>query len=168
MANRDRRTSAGGLTCTRIRRPAAPGRSLGGGPSWSDEGLISLSVAPGATVAFRLRPQSGAHRLFVGPTAKLRVDFGSGDHVAGPKGRPTRATCHSFLDLPRPDGSNRAYQHRWQARARMTRWGMPGPPRYGGAPVTNIRNLTACIGDDGSAGTTGVLPPVRRLHVRCP
>jgi putative SOS response-associated peptidase YedK len=23
----------------------------------------------------------------------------------------------------------------------MARWGMPGPPQYGGAPVTNIRNL---------------------------
>ena len=25
----------------------------------------------------------------------------------------------------------------------MACWGMPGPPRYGGAPVTNIRNLTS-------------------------
>ena len=25
----------------------------------------------------------------------------------------------------------------------MARWGMPGPPQYGGAPVTNIRNLTS-------------------------
>jgi hypothetical protein len=24
----------------------------------------------------------------------------------------------------------------------MARWGMPGPPEYGGAPVTNIRNLS--------------------------
>ena len=23
----------------------------------------------------------------------------------------------------------------------MARWGMPGPPQYGGQPVTNIRNL---------------------------
>jgi putative SOS response-associated peptidase YedK len=25
----------------------------------------------------------------------------------------------------------------------MARWGMPGPPHYGGAPVTNIRNLSS-------------------------
>jgi putative SOS response-associated peptidase YedK len=25
----------------------------------------------------------------------------------------------------------------------MGRWGMPGPPQYGGAPVTNIRNTTS-------------------------
>ena len=25
----------------------------------------------------------------------------------------------------------------------MARWGMPGPPQYGGQPVTNIRNLTS-------------------------
>src|SRR5271169_2350647 len=25
----------------------------------------------------------------------------------------------------------------------MTRWGMPGPPQYGGAPVTNIRNVSS-------------------------
>jgi putative SOS response-associated peptidase YedK len=25
----------------------------------------------------------------------------------------------------------------------MARWGMPGPPQFGGAPVTNIRNLTS-------------------------
>ena len=25
----------------------------------------------------------------------------------------------------------------------MARWGMPGPPQYGGAPVTNIRNVTS-------------------------
>ena len=25
----------------------------------------------------------------------------------------------------------------------MARWGMPGPPQYGGAPVTNIRNLSS-------------------------
>jgi putative SOS response-associated peptidase YedK len=23
----------------------------------------------------------------------------------------------------------------------MTRWGMPGPPQFGGAPITNIRNV---------------------------
>jgi putative SOS response-associated peptidase YedK len=25
----------------------------------------------------------------------------------------------------------------------MARWGMPGPPLYGGAPVTNIRNASS-------------------------
>lgn len=25
----------------------------------------------------------------------------------------------------------------------MERWGMPGPPQYGGAPVTNIRNVSS-------------------------
>jgi putative SOS response-associated peptidase YedK len=23
----------------------------------------------------------------------------------------------------------------------MARWGMPGPPQFGGAPITNIRNV---------------------------
>ena len=23
----------------------------------------------------------------------------------------------------------------------ITRWGMPGPPQFGGAPITNIRNV---------------------------
>jgi putative SOS response-associated peptidase YedK len=25
----------------------------------------------------------------------------------------------------------------------MARWGMPGPPQFGGQPVTNIRNVTS-------------------------
>ncbi len=25
----------------------------------------------------------------------------------------------------------------------MARWGMPGPPKFGGAPITNIRNVTS-------------------------
>jgi hypothetical protein len=32
----------------------------------------------------------------------------------------------------------------------MARWGMPCPPQFGGAPVTNIRNTKARTGDDGS------------------
>ena len=36
----------------------------------------------------------------------------------------------------------------------MARWGMPGPPQYGGAPVTNIRNLAARTGEDGLADET--------------
>ena len=32
----------------------------------------------------------------------------------------------------------------------MARWGMPGPPQFGGAPITNIRNIEARIGGDGS------------------
>jgi hypothetical protein len=32
----------------------------------------------------------------------------------------------------------------------MARWGMPGPPQFGGAPITNIRNSGARIGADGS------------------
>jgi hypothetical protein len=32
----------------------------------------------------------------------------------------------------------------------MARWGMPGPPQNGGQPVTNSRNVSSRIGDDGS------------------
>jgi hypothetical protein len=31
----------------------------------------------------------------------------------------------------------------------MARWGMPGPPQFGGAPITNIRNVRARTGDAG-------------------
>ena len=30
-----------------------------------------------------------------------------------------------------------------ERRLEMMRWGMPGPPQYGGVPVTNIRNTTS-------------------------
>ena len=30
-----------------------------------------------------------------------------------------------------------------ERRLEMMRWGMPGPPQFGGAPVTNIRNTTS-------------------------
>ena len=39
----------------------------------------------------------------------------------------------------------------------MLRWGMPGPPQFGGAPITNIRNAkSANIGAHGSRQRTGV------------
>jgi putative SOS response-associated peptidase YedK len=28
----------------------------------------------------------------------------------------------------------------------MARWGMPGPPQFGGAPIANIRNVGSRIG----------------------
>jgi hypothetical protein len=31
----------------------------------------------------------------------------------------------------------------------MARWGMPGPPRFGGAPITNIAMSVALTGADG-------------------
>lgn len=31
----------------------------------------------------------------------------------------------------------------------MARWGMPGPPAFGGAPITNIRNVKARTGVRG-------------------
>lgn len=32
----------------------------------------------------------------------------------------------------------------------MARWGMPGPPQFGGAPITNIRNTKSSHSDVGS------------------
>ena len=40
----------------------------------------------------------------------------------------------------------------------MARWGMPGPPQFGGAPITNIRNTT-------SAHWRGWLKPANRCVV---
>ena len=40
----------------------------------------------------------------------------------------------------------------------MARWGMPGPPQYGGQPVTNIRNWIARTGGDGWQGRRCVVP----------
>ena len=69
--------------------------------AWTGAGLQGLfafaqplstplgNVSLGATVAFRLRPQSGAHRLFVGPTAKGRSGSIPGER--GPS--PRRMTC---------------------------------------------------------------------------
>ena len=36
----------------------------------------------------------------------------------------------------------------------IARWGMPGPPQFGGAPITNIRNGGIRIGEAGSASIT--------------
>jgi hypothetical protein len=44
----------------------------------------------------------------------------------------------------------------------MARWGMPGPPQYGGAPVTNIRNLDKPA-LAGMAGPAQPLPGSRDL-----
>jgi hypothetical protein len=41
----------------------------------------------------------------------------------------------------------------------MARWGMPGPPQFGGAPITNIRNVA-------SPHWRGWLCPGRRLEPR--
>ena len=40
----------------------------------------------------------------------------------------------------------------------MARWGMPGPPQFGGAPITNIRNV-------GSPHWRGCLKVVARARV---
>jgi putative SOS response-associated peptidase YedK len=37
----------------------------------------------------------------------------------------------------------------------MARWGMPGPPQFGGAPITNIRN----VGAPALAGTAWQAKP---------
>ena len=41
----------------------------------------------------------------------------------------------------------------------MARWGMPGPPQFGGQPVTNIRNVSSpsaiLIGNRSAAGANG-------------
>jgi putative SOS response-associated peptidase YedK len=36
----------------------------------------------------------------------------------------------------------------------MARWGMPGPPQYGGAPITTFAMSQARIGEDGLIGET--------------
>ena len=40
----------------------------------------------------------------------------------------------------------------------MARWGMPGPPQFGGAPITNIRN----VGSPHWRGWLGQAKPLRR------
>ncbi len=42
----------------------------------------------------------------------------------------------------------------------MARWGMPGPPQFGGAPVTNIRNTK-------SPHWRAWLKPENRKRIRC-
>ena len=44
----------------------------------------------------------------------------------------------------------------------MARWGMPGPPQFGGSPITNIRNVGSRIGAVGSASKTAA--SCRRLR----
>jgi putative SOS response-associated peptidase YedK len=45
-----------------------------------------------------------------------------------------------FRDLSRPVRANRALQADG-CELILARWGMPGPPQYGGQPATNIRNV---------------------------
>ena len=47
--------------------------------------------------------------------------------------------------------------HEGEHQLEMMRWGMPGPPQFGGAPITNIRNT-------GWAGEP--LPGARELVLR--
>ncbi len=44
-----------------------------------------------------------------------------------------------FPDYPAPVVRNSGSQR----ELIMMRWGMPGPPQFGGAPVTNIRNTNS-------------------------
>jgi len=39
------------------------------------------------------------------------------------------------------DGSIRTYHYAWRGGPRLE--GMPGPPQFGGQPVTNIRNVAS-------------------------
>ena len=41
----------------------------------------------------------------------------------------------------------------------LARWGMPGPPQFGGAPITNLRNTKARTGARGSNPKTGARCP---------
>ena len=48
----------------------------------------------------------------------------------------------------------------------MARWGMRGPPQYGGQPVTNIRNLKSphwrhWLGQDGDCDVAAVKVELR-------
>jgi putative SOS response-associated peptidase YedK len=43
----------------------------------------------------------------------------------------------------------------------MARWGMPGPPQFGGAPITNIRN----VGSPHWRGWLGAGEPAVANHV---
>ncbi len=45
-------------------------------------------------------------------------------------------------------------------RLEMMRWGMPGPPQFGGAPVTNIRNPTSPHWRGGPGPESRVLVPL--------
>jgi hypothetical protein len=49
----------------------------------------------------------------------------------------------------------------------MARWGMPGPPQFGGQPVTNIRNLSSpnpAHNRAGSVRSHATTPPASPLH----
>ena len=70
---------------------------------------------------------------------KVRRQFATGSA----QDTTARAICRCSRDLPGPDGSDRTHGARRRARARRGALGMPGPPQYGGAPVTNIRNLSS-------------------------
>jgi hypothetical protein len=65
------RRSSRGSPLISTRRPQNH-RSSGASQSFASTPIwpVACAAAPGAAVAFRLRPQSGAHRLSVGPTAK--------------------------------------------------------------------------------------------------
>ena len=54
--------------------------------------------------------------------------------------RPRWQSAAAPGDLSRLHGADREDSGRWRAADRDIRWGMPGPPQYGAAPVTNIRN----------------------------
>src|SRR5208337_3513584 len=47
----------------------------------------------------------------------------------------------------------------------MARWGMPGPPQFGGQPVTNIRNVMSPHWR-GMAGQQSSLPPPGDIVLR--
>jgi putative SOS response-associated peptidase YedK len=81
-------------------------------------------------------------RLDVQP---LFADQGSSRHprLVPREARPHGQSAFVPRRLPRPDGPDRAHRRRQRAEPVMARWGMPGPPQYGGAPVTNIRNVSS-------------------------
>jgi putative SOS response-associated peptidase YedK len=67
----------------------------------------------------------------------------SGNHRAVPRDEPLRwqpaAHAGVFPDYPAPVIRNAGAER----ELTMMRWGMPPPPKFGGAPVTNIRNTSS-------------------------
>jgi hypothetical protein len=51
-----------------------------------------------------------------------------------------RATCHSSLRSSLIN-ARQLFVMGQAASASLARWGMPSPPQFGGAPITNIRNV---------------------------
>ena len=57
--------------------------------------------------------------------------------------------------------------HEGERELIMMRWGLPGPPAFGGQPVTNIRNTKSPHWRRWLAPTCRCLVPVSRPRLAC-